>query len=168
VPEAAARGLFVINLCMLGAFLVWGLLMPWLARAGLAAGRLIAWATPASLAGLAAIVALGPGAGALHWALWCVLSTVVALSQPAVAQVFPAQLAGRALSAFNLVLFVGVFAVQWGIGLAIDAARRAGFEPTAAYRLAFAGFAFCCVAGYAWFVALQRRMPIIGAEAFRR
>ena len=43
------------------------------------------------------------------WGLFCMSCTVVALSQPAVGQAFPAALAGRALSAYNLVIFVGVF-----------------------------------------------------------
>ena len=44
-------------------------------------------------------------------------STFVALAQPAVGMAFPPSLAGRALSAYNLVIFAGVFVVQWGIGL---------------------------------------------------
>ena len=42
------------------------------------------------------------------------------------AQAFPAALAGRALSAFNLVIFGGVFCIQWGIGLLIDGLRALG------------------------------------------
>ena len=62
------------------------------------------------------------------WALFCVSSTFVSLAQPAVGMAFPPALAGRALSAYNLVIFAGVFTVQWGIGLLIDAfaARWAG------------------------------------------
>jgi len=161
----AATGLFAINLCMLLAFLSWGAVMPRLVRVGLQARQLIAWGLPASMLMLAVIVALGPAAGAAHWALWCVLSAVVSLSQPAVAQAFPVAWAGRALSAFNLVIFGGVFCLQWGIGIAIDALRLAGWTVVASYQGAFAGFGLCCILAQLWFQFRQRRMAIITTDA---
>lgn len=161
----AAGGLFAINLSMLLAFMSWGVVMPRLSRTGLQAGQLVFWGLPASMLLLAVIVALGPAAGAAHWALWCVLSTVVSLTQPAVAQAFPAAWAGRALSAFNLVIFCGVFCVQWGIGLAIDAFRAAGWGVVASYQGAFAVFGLCCILAQGWFQVWQRRMTIISVDA---
>jgi predicted MFS family arabinose efflux permease len=156
-PSMAARGLFFINLSMLLAFLTWGLAMPRLAVRGLTAQQIIARGLPLSLLLLALAVALGPAAGAPVWAAWCVSSTFVSLAQPAVGQAFPPANAGRALSAFNLVIFVGVFAVQWSIGLAIDALAATGMALADAYRLAFGGFGICCVFAYLWF--LGRREP---------
>ena len=86
------------------------------------------------------------------WAAWCVSCTFVSLSQPAVAQVFPQELAGRALSAFNLIIFAGVFCVQWGVGLAIDAFVSRGWAQADAVRAAFALFGLCAAAAYAWFL----------------
>jgi predicted MFS family arabinose efflux permease len=154
--EQAAQGLFAINLSMLCAFLTWGMVMPRLVKRGVRARQLIGWGLPTSLLMMAAIIVLGAQAGAVHWALWCVCSTFVAISQPAVAQAFSAQQAGRALSAFNLLIFAGVFGLQWGIGLAIDAFLAAGWSPLAAYRGAFAGFGLCCAVAYAWFVLSGR------------
>jgi predicted MFS family arabinose efflux permease len=164
----SAQGLFAINLSMLCAFLLWGTMMPRLARAGLHAPQLIAWGLPASLLMLALIVVLGPAAGAAHWATWCVLSSLVSLSQPAVAQAFPTAWAGRALSAFNLLIFCGVFCVQWGIGLAIDGLAAAGWAPVPAYQGAFALFGLCCVLAHLWFVLRWRRMLIIGVSTVPR
>ena len=149
---AAAAGLFVINLAMLGTFFCWGLAMPHLTRKGWRADRLIALGVPLSLLLLAGALMLGARAGAGWWAAWCVSCTVVSLSQPAVAQVFPAVAAGRALSAFNLVIFLGVFCVQWGIGLAIDALAALGWPRSAAFRAAFGLFAVACVMSYGWFM----------------
>lgn len=156
-PTAAAEGLFLINLSMLFTFMAWGALMPRLARRGLGAVPLMTWGVPLSLALLAGIVAAGSGAGAVPWALWCVSTSVVSLSQPAVGQAFPAAQAGRALSAFNLVIFGGVFGLQWGIGLAIDALRAAGWGEVDAFRIAFAVFWAACALSYAGFVAAGRR-----------
>ena len=155
-PAQAAQGLFAINLAMLCAFFAWGALMPRLARRGITAARLMAWGVPLSLLALAANVVLGADAGAGHWALWCVASTFVSLSQPAVGAAFAPQQAGRALSAFNLVIFSGVFCVQWGIGLAVDALRGAGLAEGEAFRVAFAGLGLCCAAAYGWFLRAHR------------
>jgi predicted MFS family arabinose efflux permease len=151
-PGQAAQGLFVINLCMLCAFFSWGVAMPLLARRGFTVDGLIASGVPLALVLLALIVALGSSAGTAWWALWCVSCTFVSLSQPAVAQAFPSALAGRALSAFNLVIFLGVFCVQWGIGLAIDGFQAFGWPREQAFRLAFAVFGLCAAAAYAWFL----------------
>lgn len=148
----AAQGLFVINLAMLVAFFAWGATMPWLRRRGVGVDALIAWGVPVALALLAIVVWLGAGAGALWWAAWCVSCTFVSLSQPALAQRFPAQAAGRALTAYNLVIFVGVFCVQWGIGLAIDMLVARGWAQPDAFRAAFATFGVCCAAAYVWFL----------------
>ncbi|MEJ6021646.1 MFS transporter [Ramlibacter sp. PS4R-6] len=151
-PADAARGLFLVNVCMLATFWSWGLANPWLQRRGFTTDRLIAGGVPLSLAMLAGIVVAGPHAGAWAWALFCVTSTFVSLAQPAVGMAFPPALAGRALSAYNLVIFAGVFTVQWGIGLLVDAFGAMGWDPVAAYRGAMAAFLATCAFGYGWFL----------------
>jgi predicted MFS family arabinose efflux permease len=156
----AAAGLFGINLSMLSAFWFWGVINPHLARRGLAPDRLIAWGLPLSLVVLAAIVWLGEGAGWLMWALFCVSSTFVALSQPAVALALPSEAAGRALSAYNLAIFAGVFVAQWGIGLLIEGLGVFGWSEPVRYRGAVAVFGLCCVLAYlAFWRAYRRRTP---------
>lgn len=151
----AAGGLFVINSSMLLAFLVWGAAMPRLAGRGLDAVRLMTWGLPFSLVLLALNVMRGADAAAGAWALWCVASTFVTLSQPAVGQAFPASQSGKALSAFNLVIFSGVFVIQWGLGWIIDATAGLGASPQEAFRVAFSVFGLCCLCAYLWF--LHRR-----------
>ena len=153
----AAQGLFVINLSMLVAFLGWGALMPRLARMGIDACQLMAWGLPLPLLVMLVNVWLGPGAGAGHWALWCVACTSVSVSQPAVAAAFPPEQTGRALSAFNLVIFGGVFCVQWGIGLFVDALQLWGLAETDAMRAAFASLGVCGAAAYGWFLRHRPR-----------
>jgi hypothetical protein len=134
LPRLAARGLDAVWLMRRG------LLVPFV---------LLGW-----------ILWLGADAGAGHWALWCVACTFVTLSQPAVGAAFGSAQAGRALSAFNLLIFLGVFVVQWGLGLGIDALRLAGASPLEAFRGAFAAFGVCAAASWAWFLW---RCPGVGA-----
>ena len=64
---------------------------------------------------------------------------------------------GRALSAFNLVIFLGVFSVQWLVGLGIDLGRALGLAEGAAFRATLAVFLACCVLSYAWLVFFRPR-----------
>jgi hypothetical protein len=137
---------------MLLSFMTWGSVVPRLYARGWTAQRLIGRGAPFSLAALALALLLGPRAGAWVWALFCVGCTVVSLSQPAVGLALPAALAGRALSAYNLVIFLGVFCLQWGIGLAIDLLRAWGWGTLSAYRGGFALLWGCCLFSYVWFL----------------
>ncbi|HEY6510701.1 MAG TPA: MFS transporter [Burkholderiaceae bacterium] len=147
----AARGLFVINLSMLASFMVWGLLMPRLAARGIGPEPLVAWGWPLGAVVLLAIVVRGPAADAAWLALWCACTSVITLCQPAVAQAYPKAEAGRALSAFNLLIFLGVFAGQWGMGLAIDALMAAGWAQAASHRAAMALLLLGTVAAGTWY-----------------
>ncbi len=158
----AAQGLFFINIAMLLSFMAWGSVVPRLYARGWTAQTLIARGTPIGLAALGLALVLGPRAGAWVWVLFCAGSTAVSLSQPAVGLALPAALAGRALSAYNLVIFLGVFTLQWGIGIAIDALRAIGWSTVSAYRGGFALLTVSCVFAYVWF--LWRAEPAPGSK----
>ena len=151
----AATGMFWINVSMLCTFWSWGAAAPWLARHGWHADRLISRGLPISFVLLAVTIA-GTGAmpawsGALL-AAYCVACSCITLSQPAVGMAFAPAIAGRALSAFNLVIFLGVFAVQWGIGLGIDGLMGLGMASVPAFQTAMAMFLLCCLVSYAYFL----------------
>ncbi|HCY16286.1 MAG: MFS transporter [Curvibacter sp. GWA2_64_110] len=157
-PEQAATGLFWLNVAMLLTFWSWGLLNPWLARRGFSADRLITLGTPLSLLLLAILCIAGDAhsswSGALL-VLFCVSSTFISLAQPAVGMAFPPDLAGRALSAYNLVIFSGIFVVQWGIGLLIDGLQALGWAQARAFQGALAVFLTLCAISYMYFLAAK-------------
>jgi predicted MFS family arabinose efflux permease len=161
-PLQAAVGLFWINVAMLSSFWTWGMIYPWLARRGYTADRLISVGLPLSFVLLALIIAAGSGVGvwaALAWALYCMSCTFISLAQPAVAMAFPPNLAGRALSSYNLLVFAGVFVVQWGIGLAIDGFQSLGWAEVSAFQMAMAIYLLCTVAAYAYFLTTKSHNP---------
>jgi len=160
-PEQASAGLFGINLAMLLAFSLWGWINPSLSRRGIAPETLMLWGVPLSLMVLVGIAVMGPQAGWVWWAVYCVTSTVVAQAQPAVALALPPQAAGRALSAFNLAIFSGVFVAQWGFGLVVDGFAAWGWAGAAKFQGAVAVFAAVCLAAYAVF---WRRARQAGAQ----
>jgi MFS family permease len=151
----AATGLFVINLTMLCTFWTWGMVTPQLSRRGVHPNSLIAWGLPSSFAVMGLLIGLADGVGtwaAALLALFCVTSSFVSLAQPAVGQACPAALAGRALSAYNLVIFSGIFVVQWGIGLAVDLFQSLGFSPVASFQASLGVYLLCAVLAYAYFL----------------
>lgn len=155
----AATSLFWINVAMLSTFWSWGLLIPRLTRRGVHTAQLIAWGTPLSLGVLALTVFAGAGASeqaGLLWALFCVSSTFLALAQPAVGMAFAPELAGRALSAYNLVIFAGVFVVQWGIGLLIDAFVAQGWSQAGAFQGALGVFLLLNLLSYLYFLLAKK------------
>jgi MFS family permease len=151
-PLQAATGLFYLNATMLLTFWSWGLVNPFLAKRGWHTDRLLTWGVPVSLLILAANIWGGASTGWLGWTAFCVASTVISLSQPAVGMAFKPALAGRALSGFNLVIFSGVFTVQWGIGLLVDAFAALGLARIASFQAAFSVFLCCGIAAYGYFL----------------
>ncbi|MCK7494556.1 MAG: hypothetical protein MZW92_27845 [Comamonadaceae bacterium] len=124
--EQAAQGLFVHQPGDAAGLLAPGaLVMPRLvAPRHRTPMRLMAWGCRWRWLLLVVIVALGPSAGA--WQLGAVVRGLHLRRRSASrrwARRFPRRWPGRALSAFNLVIFAGVFCMQWGIGLLIDALR---------------------------------------------
>jgi MFS family permease len=154
-PLEAATGLFYINATMLMTFWSWGMVNPWLSRHGWGATRLITWGLPFSLTVLAVNIAAGTSTGWLGWALFCMGCSVMGLAQPAVGMAFKASLAGRALSAYNLMIFAGVFTVQWGIGLLIDVFAAMGLARVASFQAAMSVFLCCCIASYGYFLSVK-------------
>ncbi|MES1979838.1 MAG: MFS transporter [Pseudomonadota bacterium] len=153
-PLEAATGLFYLNACMLVTFWSWGMVNPWLARKGFSADRLMAWGLPLSLLVLGLNIWGGANTGWIGWAAFCMASSVLGLAQSSIGLAFRPALAGRALSAYNLGIFGGVFVVQWGIGLMIDAFAGLGWSTVASFQGAMSVFLCCCIASYAYFASV--------------
>lgn len=137
-PQQTGQILFYFNLTVLFAYLTLGWAAPRINALGLSTHRLIGLGLVGALLVEAAIIA-SPG-GDQAWMLWLLLApciSVVALVQAHVGLAFPASLAGRANTAYNLHLFVGAFGAQWGIGVMVDAFKTHGMQGPEAFKAAF-------------------------------
>jgi len=83
-PLQAATGLFWVNVSMLVTFWLWGLITPHLYARGFNANQLMTYGVPVNFCVQLLIILSGEQAGALPWTLFCITSSFVALSQPAV------------------------------------------------------------------------------------
>jgi hypothetical protein len=154
---SAAAHLLAMGVVMLVAYLLLGLFATALDRRGIGARHLFAAGFALNGAALALIVANVPG-GMLWWMLYGLGAAANILAFPVLNEGFPRELTARANTAANLVMFVGSFATQWGIGLVVDALRAAfGLDTAAGLRWAFALVLVVDVATLTWFAANWKR-----------
>jgi MFS family permease len=151
-PEESAQGLFIIYLCMLISFLVWGYFVPKFSKNVNDAIRLLKIGAPLSLCVLMLIIYLGPKAGSIHWALFIVSSIFLSLTQPAVGMAFSLSNAGKALTSFNLLIFIGAFFIQWIIGLIIDAGIAFNLSEIDSFKLAMIFVLITSLLSYLFFL----------------
>ena len=151
-PEESAQGLFIIYLCMLISFLVWGYFVPKFSKNVNDAIRLLKIGAPLSLCVLMLIIYLGPKAGFIHWALFIVSSIFLSLTQPAVGMAFSLSNAGKALTSFNLLIFIGAFFIQWIIGLIIDAGIAFNLSEIDSFKLAMTFVLITSLLSYLFFL----------------
>ncbi|WP_415290432.1 MFS transporter [Candidatus Pelagibacter sp. Uisw_136] len=151
-PEQSANGLFIIYFSLLISFLSWGYLVPKISKNVSDAIKLLKFGAPLNLIVLAFIIYLGPKAGAYHWAFFAVSSVFLSLTQPAVGMAFSLSNAGKALTSFNLLLFIGAFALQWIIGAIIDLTMNLGFSEISGFRFAMIFFLLTSSFSYLFFL----------------
>ena len=151
-PEESAQGLFIIYLCMLISFLVWGYFVPKFSKNVNDAIRLLKIGAPLSLCVLMLIIYLGPKAGSIHWALFIVSSIFLSLTQPAVGMAFSISNAGKALTSFNLLIFIGAFFIQWIIGLIIDAGIAFNLSEINSFKVAMTFVLITSLLSYLFFL----------------
>ena len=135
-PEQSAKGLFLIYFFMLLSFLIWGYFVPKFSKNVNDAIRLLKYGSPLSLLILGVIIYLGPNTESIHWALFIVSAVFLSLIQPAVGMAFSLSNAGKALTSYNLLIFIGAFFLQWIIGLIIDLGLSLNYSEIASFQLA--------------------------------
>jgi len=156
-PIESATGLFWINVTMLISFFLWGYALPKLSIRGFGTMKLLKLGLPISFFVLFIIILLGSKAGSIHWTIYILSTISLSLTQPAVALAFPKHLAGKAFTSYNLILFIGIFAMQWGIGLIIDLVKHLGFGEIFAFQVSFFVFLVFCVLSYFYFIYCNRK-----------
>ena len=157
-PLESATGLFWINTTMLVAFFIFGYILPKITKLGLETMRLMKFGLPVSYLSLLFIIISGENAGTIHFTIYILTSIVLTLTQPAVALSFPTSLAGKSLTSFNLLIFVGTFLMQWGIGLVIDLCQFLGREETQSFQISFFVYLLICIFSYLYFILNNKNL----------
>ena len=151
--------LFVFNLVLMLSFLAMGWSAPRLVRRGWNVHRLIALGLGGMVLAQLAMLLTRSGSAWLLWLPLALCVPVTALVQSHVGMAFPAALAGRASSAYNMHLFLGAFATQWGFGLLVDALKGQGIIAADAFRISL-GVAVALQAAALFFFVMNRALPV--------
>jgi len=153
----AADHLAAMSVAMVLAYALIGLLATRLARRGIGPIYLLAFGMAGSLLTLLLIITQAIGQHYLLWILYGTFSSFGTLAYSLTSAGFPVALSGRANTTFNLMVFLGAFGLQWGLGVMIDGLLASGFSPLAAHRDAFAAL-----------LALQTLAYFLMLAGFRR
>lgn len=155
---AVAVRLTWISGAMLVGFLVMGFFATRLVHRGVKLENVYRGAMSAALASFALISLLPGVAGDLLWPLLGICFSLSNISYSLVSQSFPTALSGRANTALNLMVFVGAFGLQWGIGGLVDTLQTQGWATEAAFRAAFVTLLGAQALALLWFWLPPRRL----------
>ena len=157
-PLESAIGLFWINFIALIGFFVWGYILPKISKYGLSSFKLMKFGLPISYLVFLSIIMIGSKAGAFLLTIYILTSIVLTLVQPAVGLSFPKHLAGKSLTSFNFVIFLGTFTMQWGIGLIIDLSKSLGKSEIVSFQISFFVYLLICIFSYLYFIFNNRNL----------
>jgi MFS family permease len=147
---AVANTLMAVAVAMIVGYFAFGALAAVLNRRGVpparvaATGMLLFLGVQLLLAGQSVLFA------APLWILFGFFGTACILPYAILSQHFPAQLTGRANTSLNLLVFLGAFAAQWGVGVMVGCwpeTAAGGYDP----------------AGYRWGLLLLAGVQLLGA-----
>lgn len=150
-----ATHLMILTAGMGVGFLAWGLLTDRLTRLGLRPMTVAGGGMIAFLAMIGILAAGGTGGTMLWLLLACLgfLATAVSLTYSLLSQHFPGDLAGRANTALNVLVFLAAFVIQWGIGVVLSAWEDPAthrYDPVG-YQVAFGIVVAVQAVALAWF-----------------
>lgn len=159
-PPDVARHLLWIALAMTAGFVTLGGMATRLSRIGIPPMTLAIGAMVAFLLSQLPIVLQWTALGLPAWIAFGFFGTAGSLPYAALSQRFPAALAGRLNTALNMLVFVGAFAAQWGIGWILQGWPGTTATAYAAdgYAAAFALMMLLQALGLGWFL-LYRPTP---------
>ena len=162
----AADHLLAMGLTTLAGYAFVALASTRLARLGIAPRHLVIGGYGLQLAMLGLIVTAAVPFAYVLWALYGLTAAVNILGYLLLTEGFSRELAGRASTALNLVMFSTTFVVQWGIGAIADATRIAlGLDLAGGLRVAFALVFAAEAIAYIWFALGWRRHAVVGRLA---
>lgn len=164
----SAQALLILNVVLMLAYLALGWATPRLAARGVSTLHI---AVAGSVLMLAAQALIAWGEGPWAWLAWLPYAIGVTAFTPVHTHVslsFRSELTGRAFSAFNLTIFVGIFLSQWLFGVVVDGLQHAlGLAEPQAFRGALALWCLLQAAALGLMISWRVAPPAQTAEVPR-
>ncbi|HSH43493.1 MAG TPA: MFS transporter [Arenicellales bacterium] len=153
----SANVLAAMTVAMIAGFVILGSTTAALGRRGISTFTTATVCVGLAVVPLALMIVLEEGAPAwVCWPAFGFFGTGSILYYAALSQHFPRQIAGRVNTALNLLVFVGAFVLQWGIGVVIDHWSVGDAFSPAGYRVAFSALVIMQALALAWYLLFRR------------
>ena len=152
----AAEVLFAYGLALFAGYLLVAFISARIRDIPGAPRRLYVASLAIAYAALAAIISNQWPGSYLPWFAYGLTLGAGMLAYPALTRVFPVAIAGRVVTAYNVVMFAGGFVLQWAIGALIQALLDSGMAKPLAYQMSFAALLATQVMALAWFWLFSR------------
>lgn len=154
--EAAAQNLFAVGATQLAGFFAIAAFATRLIRRGVKPSRLVGG--PLAIAWICqALILAGVRPALPLWVIYSFCAASATLGYAALGSYFAPTLFGRVSTALNLLVFLGAFSLQWGLGVLVDAFVAAQWSQAGAFRAAFAVVALLQLLAWSWFAIEGRR-----------
>ncbi|MEH6473759.1 MAG: MFS transporter [Halopseudomonas sp.] len=147
-----ANQLFIIALGMTCGFLSLGWLADRLQRHGMTPGQVCFGGMTAFLLVQSWIFAGSSTTPTMLWWLFGFFGTSGTLMFAVLSQRFPSRQTGRVNTSLNLLIFLGAFLMQWGLGGVIGAWSQGDALPLRAYQIGFGICGLLQLLGLLWFL----------------
>jgi MFS family permease len=155
----AAGVLFLMSLAMLGGFLFVATCSTALARRGFTPMVLLRFGMGLALC-VELLIVLGVAQPTVLWPLLGVSFSLGNIAYSQLTAAFPVSLSGRVNTALNLLVFVGAFGLQWGIGAAVDGFVAAGMVRAEAFRAMLVVLLLAQSLAFAWFLVPVKKSAV--------
>ena len=149
-PKMASQYLLYLNAGLLVTYLVMSVVSPKISR-NIPLERKLILLMFALCTALIGVIATWHHPNA--WIVWPVMaaaSTATMLLQARVSVSLPREIAGRGNVSLNLLIFVGAFLVQWGMGALVETMMRMGYSEAQAYSAGVYSIAIAFAFSIVW------------------
>jgi predicted MFS family arabinose efflux permease len=162
-PDKAAIILSSVGVAMIAGYVMCGVVTNRLVARGMPLRTVMIGGYLVFSATLPVIVTIDPAWAVPFWIVFALFVSFGTLSYPVLGALFPPALTGRVHTALNFLVFISAFALQWAVGVVVEAlASSLGIN--AAYDVALLGLVGLQAAGYGWYVLKRPEEAAVLAE----
>ena len=154
---SAAQVLLLYGLALFTGYVITALVSTRLNTIPGAPRRLYIGALALAYGALAVIISNAWPASAWPWFAYGLTVGTGMLAYPALTRAFPAAIAGRVVTAYNMLMFASAFVLQWAMGALIQVQINHGAATLAAYQAGFGALLALQVLALLWFGVMSRR-----------
>jgi len=147
-----AQILFLFNGAMLLGYALNAWLLPRANAKGFKTLNYVKWLLAIGLVSQLLAIVIDSTSSWILWIVVAITATGHILGQSSVITAFPSRNAGVAATSYNLLIFIGAFIFQWGIGWGIDLSVSLGIEKVNAFKQVFSIFLCIQLIAYVWFL----------------